>query len=88
MVVTAATPRVWKAVRLDHEKVLTLPALREYATTTKQVCFRELRDVHLIHRSYFQAHGVFNEVFFFCVYFLQEITQMPIIALMTRRRMG
>lgn len=60
MVATAATPRVWKAVRLDHEKVLTLPARREYATMMKQVCFPELKEVHLIHCTYFQAHSLFD----------------------------
>lgn len=36
MVVTAATRPVSRAVRRDLEKVLILPALREYATMTKQ----------------------------------------------------
>lgn len=42
MVVTAATPQVSRAARRDREKVLILPALREYATTTKQVWFEQL----------------------------------------------
>lgn len=42
MVATVATPQVWRAARWDHEKVRISPALREYATMTKQVRFEQL----------------------------------------------
>lgn len=42
MLVTMATPQVWMAVSQDHERVLTSPALKEYATMMNQVCFKLL----------------------------------------------
>lgn len=84
MVVTAATPQVWRAVRLDREKVLISPAPREYATMTKQVRFERLKDAEVLQKEPFQ--GLFFLTVCF-VYLLQAMTQMPIAVLKTRRRM-
>lgn len=53
MVVTVATPPVWRAVRQVREKVPILPALREYATMMKQVCFEEFEDVQGLKEEHF-----------------------------------
>lgn len=91
ILVTAATPQVWRAVRQDREKVRTSPALREYATMTKQVWSEKLKraeDLKLL-QGFFKHNSVLSLVFIpcFCFHLLQEMTQTPITVPKTRRRM-